>query len=312
MKLRALKVFLVCLLVWWTLPATAATVTVHVFNFNFSTNPAGQPIVEATINVGDTIHWEFDAGTHSTTSVTGSLESWDSGILSSGHTFDHTFTAAGTYIYYCKIHGSDNGNGTASGMSGMVTVQAAPPSVASLTVPATVVGSLTATGKVTLDAAAPAGGSVVTLASTNAAATVPASVTVPAGALTASFKFTTVAVSAIESGEIMASYNGTVSKAIKVRPISVSSLTLVPASVTAGSSTTATLKLEAPAAPNAITVTFVSTNHKVALDPASITIPAGTHIVTFSVATIAGSSGTTIIEAKANGLVKKSNVLTVH
>ena len=37
--------------------ALLATVTVHVFNFDFSTNPQGQPIVDPTIHVGDTIHW---------------------------------------------------------------------------------------------------------------------------------------------------------------------------------------------------------------------------------------------------------------
>src|SRR5579862_3242709 len=108
MRFKALRVILLCLLAWFTLPASAATVTVHVFNFNFSTNPQGQPIAEATINVGDTIQWVWDSGTHTSTSVKGSAESWDSGILTTGKTFDHTFTTAGVFVYYCKIHGSDN------------------------------------------------------------------------------------------------------------------------------------------------------------------------------------------------------------
>ena len=114
--------FMACLLVWLAVPAVANTVTVHVFNFNFSINPKGQTIVDPTINVGDTIHWVWDEGTHSTTSVSGSVETWDSTILGAGSTFDHTFTHAGVFVFYCKVHGADNGNGTASGMSGTVTV----------------------------------------------------------------------------------------------------------------------------------------------------------------------------------------------
>jgi plastocyanin len=99
-----------------------ATVTVHVFNFNFSANPQGQPIVDPTIHVGDTIHWVWDNGVHSTTSVAGSIESWDSGIRSAPATFDHTFTHVGTFVYFCQVHGADAGNGTATGMSGTITV----------------------------------------------------------------------------------------------------------------------------------------------------------------------------------------------
>src|ERR1700736_2955955 len=59
-----------------------ATVTVHIFDFNFSTNPSGGAIVAPTIKVGDTIHWVLDGGIHSTTSVNGLTESWDSGTSS--------------------------------------------------------------------------------------------------------------------------------------------------------------------------------------------------------------------------------------
>jgi plastocyanin len=99
-----------------------ATVTVHVFNFDFSANPQGQPIVDPTIHVGDTVHWVWDNGVHSTTSVAGSVESWDSGIKSAPATFDHTFTHTGTFVYFCRVHGADAGNGTATGMSGTITV----------------------------------------------------------------------------------------------------------------------------------------------------------------------------------------------
>ena len=68
-----------------------ATVTVHIFNFDFSANPKGQPILDPTINVGDTIHWVLDEGFHSTTSVVGIAESWDSGaILHGPHSIIHS------------------------------------------------------------------------------------------------------------------------------------------------------------------------------------------------------------------------------
>jgi plastocyanin len=96
--------------------ALLATVTVHVADFQFSTNP--------TIHVGDTVEWVWDNGMHSTTSVAGSAESWDSGVHMAPFTFDHTFTHAGTFNYYCRVHGFDNHDGTAGGMSGSVTVLA--------------------------------------------------------------------------------------------------------------------------------------------------------------------------------------------
>ena len=97
------------------------TQLVHVFNFDFSINPSGMPIMDATINLGDTIHWQWDSGFHSVTSVAGSVEAYNSGDLFGG-TFDHTFTHTGVFTYYCDLHGFDNGDGTAGGMVGTITV----------------------------------------------------------------------------------------------------------------------------------------------------------------------------------------------
>jgi plastocyanin len=108
--------------------ALADIFTVHVFDFDFSTNPPGFPVVDPTISVGDTIHWVWDSGLHSTTSVAGSIEVWDSGNHSPPAFFDHTFTHTGTFWYFCDIHGFDNGDGTAGGMAGTVTVVPAPAS----------------------------------------------------------------------------------------------------------------------------------------------------------------------------------------
>lgn len=65
----------------------------------------------STINVGDTIQWAWDNGFHTTTS--GSCSGgctpdglWDSGEHSAPFSFSHTFNAAGTFPYYCTVHGS--------------------------------------------------------------------------------------------------------------------------------------------------------------------------------------------------------------
>ncbi|MBA3725176.1 MAG: PEP-CTERM sorting domain-containing protein [Armatimonadetes bacterium] len=109
--------------------ASADTILVHIFNFDFSLNPLGEPIEDPIISVGDTIRWILDEGRHTVTSVMGIPEVFDSGDMQKiGETFEHTFTNVGTWWYYCDFHGFDNGDGTASGMAGTVTVGVPEPS----------------------------------------------------------------------------------------------------------------------------------------------------------------------------------------
>jgi plastocyanin len=95
--------------------------TVDVVNFDFIDPTSGQHI-EPTIHVGDTVHWVWVSGVHSVTSVSGQPDPFNSGDHAPGFTFDHTFASPGTYVYFCDIHGIDNGNGTASGMAAKVFV----------------------------------------------------------------------------------------------------------------------------------------------------------------------------------------------
>jgi len=92
-------------------------VTVHVSDSVFTPSAV-------TIQPGDTVHWVWDGGNHSTTSVAGSAETWDSGVHTPGFSFDHTFAQSGTFSYFCSVHGFDRGNGSAGGMSGTITVSA--------------------------------------------------------------------------------------------------------------------------------------------------------------------------------------------
>ena len=113
-------------------PAVRADViTVWVFDYDFSVNPPGQPIMDAVVNPGDTVRWHFLDSGHSATSVPNIPEVFDSGYVGIvGTTFEHTFTHPGTWWYFCFPHGSALPNGTASGMAGTITVVPGPGALA--------------------------------------------------------------------------------------------------------------------------------------------------------------------------------------
>src|SRR6185437_3745831 len=94
--------------------ATTTNVTVGQGGTNY--NPSS-----VTIQVGDTVRWTWASNNHSATSGTpGSPNGiFDSGIHNSGFTYSFTFTSAGTYPYYCRVHGAM--------MTGTVTVTAPTP-----------------------------------------------------------------------------------------------------------------------------------------------------------------------------------------
>jgi plastocyanin len=71
-----------------------------------------------TITAGTTLTWtNMDPFNHTVTSgAPGSPDGkFDSGNIGSNGTYSHKFDTAGTYNYYCKIHGS--------AMTGTVIVQ---------------------------------------------------------------------------------------------------------------------------------------------------------------------------------------------
>ena len=78
--------------------ARAASVTVA--NMAFSPAAVGTTL-------GGTVTWSFqDPFNHTSTSDQGF---WDSGSRSSGATYTHTFTSAGTFSYHCTIHSMMHG-----------------------------------------------------------------------------------------------------------------------------------------------------------------------------------------------------------
>jgi plastocyanin len=73
------------------------------------------------ITHGTTVTWKNGDGvTHTVTSASSSTESFNSGNVQSGGAFIHAFPTAGTYDYYCMIHGADGSPPT--GMHGTITV----------------------------------------------------------------------------------------------------------------------------------------------------------------------------------------------
>jgi plastocyanin len=94
-----------------TAPAsTSATTTVQVRNNFF------EPAV-VTITVGDTVKWVRVEGLHN---VKADDRSFTSGPPNSTWiSYSHTFTRAGSFGYYCEVHGGPGG----IGMAGMVVVE---------------------------------------------------------------------------------------------------------------------------------------------------------------------------------------------
>jgi plastocyanin len=94
---------------------TPTATTVCMVGTTFS--PAG-----LTITAGQMVTWSNgSAVTHTVTSSTSSTEVFNSGNVMAAGTFNHRFATAGTYHYFCQIHGSDGNPPT--GMAGTITVQ---------------------------------------------------------------------------------------------------------------------------------------------------------------------------------------------
>jgi plastocyanin len=78
---------------------------------------AFSPAVD-TVTAGSTVTWTNQDGIpHTVTSAPGSADTYTGNVAGSA-TFSHTFNTAGTYAYYCQIHGTPT-----SGMRGTIVVQ---------------------------------------------------------------------------------------------------------------------------------------------------------------------------------------------
>ena len=118
LRIAVLVAIIAPFLVFHPTIARAATVTVMVGPGGFFFKPSS-----VTIHTGDSVLWMFSSTGHTSTSGSPSMANglWDSGKLSKGATFMHTFNTAGSFPYYCKPHGA------CCGMVGTVIVSNSTP-----------------------------------------------------------------------------------------------------------------------------------------------------------------------------------------
>ena len=94
----------------YTMPKTTTTVDVVIQDDTAcSLNDAACKYAPTTFNVtaGGTVTWRNDGGiTHTVTNSTGNTgtDQFDSNNVAHGQSYSHTFSAKGTYHYFCKIH----------------------------------------------------------------------------------------------------------------------------------------------------------------------------------------------------------------
>ncbi len=179
--------------------------------------------------------------------------------------------------------------------------------------PSLLEGGTSTNGTVVLTGPAPTGGATVTLSSSNPAASVPANVTVPAGQLNATFTVTTSVVANPTAVTLSGTYPAGSSKSavlnLTASPTP-SSLMLSPVTVVSGTGAVGTVGLSGPA-PAGGALVSLSSSHSVASVPASLTIPAGATVATFSVTTGSASASTSATLSVSYHGVTVSAVLTV-
>lgn len=107
---------------------------------NVNIEPGAFDPDNVTINVNDQVVWTWVSDFHSTTSDT-SL--WDSGVNDTGFVFTNTFTSAGTFPYFCVVHGFTGTVNVQTGNSPPTVAITSPTNGAALAAPAIV--SITAT-----------------------------------------------------------------------------------------------------------------------------------------------------------------------
>jgi hypothetical protein len=201
---------------------------------------------------------------------------------------------------------------TANGATKTAQLTVGPIGVAALALsPANVVGGQTSTGTITLNAPATAGGLVVSLSSSDpATAPIQATVTVTEGVTSAQFTVTTSVVASTTSVTISANGGGTTRTApLTVNPLLLQSLTLSPATVTGGQSSTGTLTLNGPAPPGGFTVSLTSADPAVAPVPPSVTVAQGATSTSFTIETSNPSTiKSAVISAVANGSTRTATL----
>jgi plastocyanin len=106
-------------------PAHAQSATVNVGSFYFCNISFQGGVCDTTIGEGSTVTWSVVDGAHTVTECNDAFTTcppaggFNSGSLSGGGTFSHTFNDPGTFEYWCSFHPDP--------MKGRIVVQAAQP-----------------------------------------------------------------------------------------------------------------------------------------------------------------------------------------
>lgn len=173
--------------------------------------------------------------------------------------------------------------------SAVLTVRA--PQLSNLTLnPTSVIGGNGSTGTVRINVAAATGGAVVAISSNNANVTVPGTVTIPSGSTFANFPIQTRVVANDQTATITASRAGvTFTAQLEILAPTLVSLKISPNVVKGGVSTTGTVTLDKPAPAGGLVIALskssTSTGSPYVTIPATVTIPAGSRIGTFTITT---------------------------
>ncbi len=188
-----------------------------------------------------------------------------------------------------------------------------PPGISSISLmPSVVLGGASSIGTITLTSKAPSTGLVVKLASSSSSATVPASITIGAGKLIATFGVKTIAVGVQKVVAITGSVNGSSKTAsLTINPPNLVSLSLSPASVIGGKSSSGTVTISSPAPLGGLVVTLFSDKASATL-PGSVTIAAGRTSGSFVIKTTKVSSKTIASISASLNSVNKTSSLTIQ
>jgi uncharacterized repeat protein (TIGR01451 family) len=237
------------------------------------------------------------------------------GELASGATATATIvvkpTALGTITNTATVTGNetDSNPGDNTAMATTTVIGSLGPLTLN---PTTVVGSQTSVATVTLNEPAPASGAIVKLTTSNTAvAVVPGSITLAAGTTSKTFAVTSRAVASTSTVDVIASYSGSTQTAkLTVEPASLTALTVNVSTLNPCQTSAARVTLNAAAPVGGAVVTLTSSNGAVVV-PTSITVPAGTTGVNFTVTpTAVSSTQTSTVTASYRG-VSMSKTVTV-
>ena len=203
-------------------------------------------------------------------------------------------------------------SGTLNGTSQTGTLNLLPPALTSVTIkPSTVVGGIGATGTVTLSGPAPAS-TKIALSSSSSSVSVPATVTFASGKSSATFAIKTVAVATDKSVSLTASFNGgNQSAVLTVTAPTIKTITLSPATVKGGKSSTGTVTLSSAAPSGGLTIA-VSSSSSSATTATSLVIAAGKTSGTFTIKTTAVTAKTVATLSVTLNSHVKSAQLTIN